>query len=133
MKDITGNNKLKVLYIEDNEENKLLIKRVLQSEGFIVVDASDGVTGLEKVKSELPDIILMDLHIPGIDGYELTTYIKNDEKLKHIPVIAITASVMKRDREKAIYAGCDGYIEKPVDIDILPLQIRKFIEDKKNK
>jgi two-component system cell cycle response regulator DivK len=117
----------RVLYIEDNQENRLLMKRVLEAEGFSVYEASDGLSGLNIAQAERPDIILMDIQIPGIDGYESTSRIKNDIYLCNIPVIALTANVMERDKEKAVLAGCDGYIEKPIDVDRIANQIREFL------
>lgn len=118
---------LKVLYIEDNLENTILVRRILEAEGITVIDALDGKEGLKRARDEMPDLILMDLHLPEMDGYEATTQIKNTPKLKQIPVIALTANVLKRDKEKAYLAGCDGYIEKPIDVDLFADQIRQFV------
>ncbi len=119
---------LKILYIEDNLENTTLVRRVLEAEGMTVIAAVDGEDGLKRARAEKPDLILMDLHLPEMDGYEATTQLKNTPELKQIPVVALTANVMKHNKEKAFLAGCDGYIEKPIDIDRFPEQIREFVE-----
>ncbi len=118
----------KVLYIEDNEFNRVLIKRVLTVEDIEVIEAADGVQGLELALSHLPDLILMDINLPDVDGYELTAKFKRLGELRGIPVVALTANVMKGDKEKTLDAGCDGYIQKPVDVDRLPDQIRSFMK-----
>lgn len=118
----------KVLYIEDNEFNRVLVKRVLTVEDIEVIEASDGVQGLEKALAHLPDLILMDINLPDVDGYELTQRFKRMRELRDIPVIALTANVMKGDKEKTLDAGCDGYIQKPVDVDRLPDQVRSFMK-----
>lgn len=121
----------KVLYIEDNPANKLLVKRILESEGYIVLEAEDGLSGIEAARQGLPDLILMDINIPGMDGYEATTKLKSLEELSQIPIVAVTAKVMRGDRERALTAGCDGYIEKPIDIDRFPQQIEEYFKGKK--
>jgi len=116
-----------ILYIEDNDDNRLLVRRVLESEGYRVVEAEDGPQGFELLQSEIPDLVLMDINLPDMDGYEATQHLKQMPALKKVPVIAMTANVMKGDREKTLAAGCDGYICKPIDIDILPEQIAEFL------
>jgi two-component system cell cycle response regulator DivK len=120
--------KPKVLYIEDNEFNRVLVKRVLTVEDIEVIEAPDGAQGLELALAHLPDLILMDINLPDVDGYELTAQLKNLRELRDIPVIALTANVMKGDKEKTLDAGCDGYIQKPVDVDRLPEQVRSFMK-----
>ena len=120
-----------ILYIEDNPENRLLVKRVLEVEGYRVVEAGDGLAGLKLAEKMTPDLILMDINLPGMDGYELTHRLKQMPHLISVPVIAMTANVMKGDREKTLAAGCDGYIQKPIDVDQLPVQIERFIQAKK--
>lgn len=120
----------KVLYIEDNEYNRLLVKRVLMVEDIEILEAEDGKTGIEIARKENPDLILMDINLPEADGYEVTAQIKAIPTLTEIPVIALTANVMKGDREKTLAAGCDGYIQKPIDVDQLPTQIRNFLKRK---
>jgi two-component system cell cycle response regulator DivK len=120
-----------ILYIEDNAENRLLVKRVLEVEGFTVVEAESGIAGLKQAETLKPDLILMDINLPGIDGYELTQRLKQMPHLARVPVVAMTANVMKGDREKTLAAGCDGYIQKPIDVDQLPAQISRYIQARK--
>ncbi len=117
-----------ILYIEDNPDNRLLIRRVLQAEGYEVLEAVDGQAGMERAAEIRPDLILMDINLPEIDGYEVTARLKQLPGLSRIPIIAVTANVMKGDREKTLAAGCDGYIQKPIDIDLLPGQIERFLK-----
>ncbi len=121
--------KPKVLYIEDNEFNRILVKRVLTVEDCEVIEAPDGVRGLEMALAHLPDLILMDINLPDVDGYELAAQFKRMRELRDIPVVALTANVMKGDKEKTLDAGCDGYIQKPVDVDRLPDQVRSFMKE----
>jgi two-component system cell cycle response regulator DivK len=116
-----------ILYIEDNFDNRLLVRRVLEAEGYRVIEAEDGVQGLDYLRSQTPDLVLMDINLPEVDGYEMTKRLKQLPSMTKVPVIAMTANVMKGDREKTIAAGCDGYIPKPIDIDTLPGQIAKFL------
>ncbi|MCX7680418.1 MAG: response regulator [Anaerolineae bacterium] len=116
----------RILYIEDEPGNRLLVKRVLEAEGFSVLEATDGVSGLEmaaKMHNEL-DLILLDINLPEIDGYDLAKRFRSTPGLRDIPILAVTANVMRGDRERTLEAGCDGYIQKPIDIDLLPDQIR---------
>lgn len=121
-----------ILYIEDNPENRLLVRRVLEIEGYNVVEAETGKAGLDRAAALTPDLILMDINLPEIDGYDLTRRLKQMRHLTDVPVIAMTANVMKGDREKTLAAGCDGYIQKPIDVDLLPVQIARFLETRKS-
>jgi len=116
-----------ILYIEDNIDNRTLVRRVLQIEGYRVMEAESGFKAFEILRSEIPDLVLMDINLPDMDGYEITTRLKQMPSLARVPVIAMTANVMKGDREKTLAAGCDGYISKPIDIDTLPGQIARFL------
>ena len=116
-----------ILYIEDNPDNRMLVRRVLEAEGYRVVEAEDGLEGIKLLRSLTPDLVLMDINLPEIDGYEVTKRLKQAPSMTRVPVIAMTANVMKGDREKTMAAGCDGYIPKPIDIDILPDQIARFL------
>jgi two-component system cell cycle response regulator DivK len=116
-----------ILYIEDNVDNRTLVRRVLQIEGYRVMEAESGFKAFEILRSEIPDLVLMDINLPDMDGYEITTRLKQMPSLARVPVIAMTANVMKGDREKTLAAGCDGYISKPIDIDTLPSQIARFL------
>jgi two-component system cell cycle response regulator DivK len=109
----------------------MLIRRVLEAEGYRVIEAEDGVQGIERLQSQTPDLVLMDINLPEIDGYEVTKRFKQLPSMGEVPVIAVTANVMKGDREKTLAAGCDGYIPKPIDIDALPDQIARFLGKKK--
>lgn len=105
---------MKILYIEDNPQNMRLVRKMLTVGGYDMLEALDGQTGLEVAAREIPDLILMDINLPDIDGMEATGRIKADPRLCHIPVIALTANAMYGDRERFLDAGCDGYIAKPV-------------------
>src|SRR5262245_52953209 len=108
--------RMKILYVEDNDDNVYMLKNRLTRAGFRVVVATDGTQGVTMAASEQPDLILMDLTLPDIDGKEATRRIKTAPTTKHIPVIALTANAMSGDREKAIAAGCDDFDTKPVDM-----------------
>ena len=127
-KEIQTGSSQKILVVEDNQDNRELVVKVLKINGYKVVEAVDGEEALEKTKTENPDLILMDLFIPKIDGYEVTRRLKSDRDLKHIPVIALTAHAMKGDMEVALAAGCDGYMPKPIDVRELPKQIEYFMK-----
>lgn len=116
-----------ILYVEDNPDNRSLIRRVLNSEGYALVEAAHASQAFEKLRTEKIDLILMDINMPDVDGYTLTARIKNMAEFSKIPIIAVTANVMRGDREKSLEAGCDGYIQKPIDIDTLAQQIERFI------
>ena len=118
----------RILYIEDNPENRMLMRRVLVAEGYLMEEAVDGQSGMEKAAESPPDLILMDINLPEIDGYEVTARLKQLPNMQGVPIIAVTANVMKGDREKTLAAGCDGYIQKPIDIDLLPSQIESFLK-----
>jgi two-component system cell cycle response regulator DivK len=122
--------KARILYIEDNPDNMTLVRRVLEIEGYEVIAAENGRQGLSQAFNNSPDIIITDINLPDIDGYEITDTLKKDKKTAHIPVIAMTANVMKKDRENILQAGCDGFISKPIDIDELPGQIENFLKGK---
>jgi len=107
---------MKILYVEDNDDNVYMLKNRLTRAGFTVVVATNGVKGVAMATSEQPDLILMDLTLPDIDGEEATRRIKADPAANRIPVIALTANAMSGDREKAIAAGCDDFDTKPVDM-----------------
>lgn len=116
-----------ILYIEDNAENRLLVQRVLVAEGYSLLEASTAGEALYMLESTHPDLILMDINMPDIDGYTLTSRLKSRPGLMDIPIIAVTANVMKGDRERSLDAGCDGYIQKPIDVDTLPFQIQRYL------
>jgi two-component system cell cycle response regulator DivK len=107
---------MKILYVEDNDDNVYMLKNRLSRAGFTVIIAIDGMQGVAMAASEQPDLILMDLTLPDIDGEEASRRIKADPATKRIPIIALTAHAMAGDREKAIAAGCDDFDTKPVDM-----------------
>jgi two-component system cell cycle response regulator DivK len=115
---------MKILYVEDNDDNVYMLKNRLSRAGFNVVIAPNGEQGIAMATSEQPDLILMDLTLPGIDGKEATRRIKADPAAKRIPVIALTANAMTGDREEALAVGCDDYDTKPVDMPRLLGKIR---------
>ncbi len=117
-----------ILYIEDNPENRLLVRRILEAEGYTVVEAEDAPSGLEAAQTVSPDLILLDINLPEMDGYEFTARLRQTSGLREIPIVALTANVMKGDRERTLAAGCDGYIQKPIDVDELPRQIARFLQ-----
>ncbi len=116
-----------ILYVEDNAENRLLVRRILQAEGYQVLEADSARAAIEVVRSQPPDLILMDINLPEIDGYTLTSRLKSIPAFGRIPIIALTANVMRGDRERTLEAGCDGYIQKPIDVDTLPEQVDRFL------
>jgi len=117
----------KVLLVEDNEMNRDMLSRRLTRRGFEVVFAADGQQGVDLARSEKPDIILMDMSLPVMDGWEATRRIKADGTMRRIPVIGLTAHAMSGDRDKAIEAGCDDYDSKPVEIDRLLGKINRLL------
>ena len=121
------NKKGTILYVEDNPDNRSLIRRVLEAENYAVVEAINATQALEKLDNSNIDLVLMDINMPDMDGYTLTAKIKAIQKFSKIPIVAVTANVMRGDREKSLGAGCDGYIQKPIDIDALSQQIERFI------
>jgi len=106
----------KILLVEDNEMNRDMLSRRLQRKGYEVVLALDGQSGVEMTQTQAPDLVLMDMSLPVLDGWEATRRLKADPATRHIPVIALTAHAMSSDREKAIEAGCDDYDTKPVEL-----------------
>jgi two-component system cell cycle response regulator DivK len=116
-----------ILYVEDNPDNRSLIRRVLEAEDYAIVEAINAKQALDKLENGNIDLVLMDINMPDMDGYTLTAKIKAIQKFSKIPIVAVTANVMRGDREKSLGAGCDGYIQKPIDIDTLSQQIERFI------
>ena len=117
----------KILIVEDNEMNRDMLSRRLERRGFAIVMAMDGQLGVEMTRSERPDLILMDMSLPVMDGWAATQAIKADPELSKIPVIALTAHAMAGDREKAMAAGCDDYDTKPIELPRLLEKIGKFL------
>ena len=115
-----------ILYVEDNPDNRILIQRILMAEGHKVVFAENAEQAMICANDDEPDLILMDINLPDVDGYTLTSEMRAHPKLTKVPILALTANVMKGDRERSLEAGCDGYIQKPIDVDALPLQIEAY-------
>jgi two-component system cell cycle response regulator DivK len=120
----------KILVVEDNEENRDSLSRRLQRRGFEVVMANDGRVGVAMAISEKPDLVLMDMNMPEVDGWEATRQIKANADLKNVPVIALTAHAMTGDRERAMSAGCTDYHAKPIEFAKLVLQIESILQGK---
>jgi two-component system cell cycle response regulator DivK len=125
-------NKGTVLYVEDNPDNRLLVKRILLSEDYSLLEAIDARDALNVLKTARPDLILMDINMPDMDGYTLTAQIRSLPGFKNVPIVALTANVMRGDKERTLEAGCDGYIQKPIDIDHLTREIEKYISRRTN-
>ena len=121
-----------ILYIEDNPDNRLLVKRILLAEDYSLLEAKDAFDALKVLKSEHPDLILMDINMPDMDGYTLTAKIKTMPGFERVPILALTANVMRGDKEKTLEAGCDGYIQKPLDIDQFTREIERFMMRRTN-
>jgi CheY-like chemotaxis protein len=117
----------KILLVEDQEMNRDMLSRRLIKRGYEVVIAVDGAEGIDKARSEMPDLILMDMSLPVMDGWEATRLLKGDQAMRAIPVVALTAHAMSTDREKALEAGCDAYETKPVELPKLLGTIEKLL------
>ena len=125
-------NKGTILYVEDNPDNRLLVRRILLAEDYSLLEATDAMDALNVLKTVHPDLILMDINMPDMDGYTLTAKIKSLPGFERVPILAVTANVMRGDKEKTLEAGCDGYIQKPLDIEQLTREIEKFISRRTN-
>jgi signal transduction histidine kinase len=124
---------IRILYVEDDAPSRMLVKQVLQFAGYKVFEAEDGMTGIRVAQEAKPDLILMDINMPGLDGHEAATKIKSLPGMSDLPIIAVTANVMEGDRERALTAGCDGYLAKPIDVDALPDQITEFLRGRRER
>jgi len=118
-----------VLYIEDNLHNRRLVRKILQARGYTMVEAEDGVAGLALVQELKPALVLLDIGLPGMDGLEVVARIKANAELRPIPVIALTASAMRGDRERFLAAGCDDYMSKPVQALELLNKVAEYYSD----
>ncbi len=118
-----------ILYVEDNSDNRKLIRRILEAEGYAMMEASNAGEALSALDANNLDLILMDINMPDVDGYTLTSQIRQIPAHAKVPIIAVTANVMRGDREKSLEAGCDGYIQKPIDVDALPKLIERFMRN----
>jgi CheY-like chemotaxis protein len=122
-----SDNRKRVLLVEDNEDNLVVYRTILEHVGFLVIEARDGEEGVSRARTERPDIILMDISIPKMDGWEATQRLKADGETASIPIIALTAHALEEDRLKAMRAGCDGYLAKPVEPRRVVEEVEKFI------
>src|SRR5437762_13232792 len=120
----------RILYIEDNPESRALVRSVLEPRGFDVLEASDGIAGIDLAISAHPDLILCDIQLPGIDGYETATRLRSYKGLDGCPIVVLTSH---GDRGLSLSIGCDGYIEKPIDVEKFPQQLREFLRGKREK
>jgi CheY-like chemotaxis protein len=118
----------KLLLVEDNEMNRDMLTRRLEKRNYTVLTAVDGAAGVEQAKTALPDLILMDMSLPVIDGWEASRQLKADASTKHIPIIALTAHAMENDRDKALKAGCDDFDTKPVELPRLLGKIEALLQ-----
>ena len=116
-----------VLLVEDNEDNLVVYRTILEHVGYNVIEARDGEEGVEAAKRELPDLILMDISIPKMDGWEATQRLKADAETRDIPIVALTAHALEEDRQKAVQAGCDGYLAKPVEPRRVVQEVERFL------
>ncbi len=121
----------KILIVEDNDDSRELVVKVLKNRGYLTIEAADGEAALEKAISEKPDLILMDISIPKMDGYQVTEKLKSMDEFGEVPIVALTAHAMKGDREKVIAAGFEGYISKPINVRELPDQVRSYLRGKR--
>lgn len=117
----------RILYIEDDPNNRMLVRRILMAEGITVEEAESATTGIQMAQSNPPDLILMDISMPDMDGLTATMKIRGLPDIGDIPIVALTANVMEGDREKSLNAGCDGYIGKPIDVDTFVDQVTQFL------
>ncbi|MEW6326807.1 MAG: response regulator [Thermodesulfobacteriota bacterium] len=121
----------KILVVDDNQDSRELVVKILKTRGYQTIEAIDGEEALQKAVAERPDLILMDRSLPKIDGYEVTRRLKSREEFRDIPIVALTAHAMKGDREKALEAGCQGYISKPINVRTLPGLITAYLRGKR--
>ena len=120
--------KRSILLIEDDADNRHLVRFMLEQEGYEVIEAFDGRDGLEKAKKIMPDLVLLDMSIPEIDGWKLASQLKKDEITHSLCVVALTGHTMAGDRQRALDAGCDGYISKPLDVHRFASQVLAFFD-----
>lgn len=122
--------KRKILIVEDNQDSRELFIKILKNKGYDLIEAVDGEEAIEKALKEKPNLILLDISIPKIDGYEVTKRLKSLEEFQDIPIVALTAHAMKGDREKFISAGFEGYISKPINVREFPAQVKEYLKGK---
>jgi two-component system cell cycle response regulator DivK len=116
-----------ILLVEDNEDNRTIYRTILEHVGYVVVEAADGEEGLQRARDSSPALILMDVSIPKINGWDATRTLKADPNTRHIPIIALTAHALEQDRQRAREAGCDGYLAKPIPPREVIEEVRRFL------
>jgi two-component system, cell cycle response regulator DivK len=121
----------KLLIVEDNQDNRELAIKVLKNKGYEIIEAVDGEEAIEKAISEKPDLVLLDISLPKLDGYEVAKRLKSMDEFQEIPIVAFTAHAMKGDREKVISGGFEGYISKPINVREFPDQIKAYLRGKR--
>ena len=119
--------KARILYIEDNEQSLYLVTFLLKADGYEVLQARDGIEGVEAAGRQRPDLILLDIQLPGMDGYAVARRLRDNPDLAETPIVALTSFAMVGDREKALAAGCTGYIEKPINPDTFLVEIGQYL------
>ncbi|CAN1213471.1 response regulator [Tumidithrix helvetica PCC 7403] len=122
-----------ILVVEDAPDNQVLIEQVFQDSGYAVNCVQDGVTALAWLAEQLPDLILLDLSLPKVDGWEVARRLKADQRTAAIPIVAVTAHAMKGDKEAAIAAGCDDYLTKPLDIEQLEICVKRWLVERSDR
>jgi CheY-like chemotaxis protein len=120
-----------ILHIEDDELQRKLVRRILEQQGYKVIQAADGMAGIEAALAEKPDLILMNINLPKLDGYAATTRLKSESSLANTPIVALTANTLPGDRERTLVSGCDGYIPKPIKHTIFVTQVQSFLNGKR--
>jgi two-component system cell cycle response regulator DivK len=118
----------RILVVEDQEDNRRIVRDLLTSAGYEIIEAASGEEGITLAESRLPDLILMDIQLPGLDGYETTRRIKGNPAIRHIPIIAVTSYALSGDDAKALEAGCDAYVTKPFSPRALLAKIREYLK-----
>ncbi|HSJ14188.1 MAG TPA: response regulator [Longimicrobiales bacterium] len=124
---MTDNAKKTILLVEDNEDNLVVYRTILEHVGYNVIEARDGEEGVSRAREHHPDLILMDISIPKMDGWEATQRLKDDADTRDIPIIALTAHALEEDRQKAVQVGCDGYLAKPVEPRRVVQEVERFV------
>ncbi len=120
--------KATILYIEDNDQNLYLITFLLNAKGYKVLQAREGLEGIEMAARQKPDLILLDIQLPGMDGYTVAQRLRANQEVANIPIVAVTSYAMAGDREKAFEAGCTGYIEKPINPETFLAQVEEHLQ-----
>jgi two-component system, cell cycle response regulator DivK len=128
----SANDNTTILCVEDNPDNRTLVRRIMVSQNYSLLEAVNAAEALDILEHTRPDLILMDINMPEMDGYTLTAKIKSMPGFERIPILALTANVMRGDKEKTLEAGCDGYIQKPLDVDQLIKEVERFLSRRTN-